>query len=88
MWIQRLLPAAIGLVLVLALTGLRVADPAPLAALREAGFSEIERLAPRQAPLDPLVLRVEIDAASLAAIGPWPWRETRKRWMVRDLPGP
>lgn len=85
MWIQRLLPAAIGLVLVLALTGLRVADPAPLAALREAGFSEIERLAPRQAPLDPLVLRVEIDATSLAEIGPWPWRRDRLAQMVQRL---
>lgn len=85
MWIQRLQPAAIGLVIVLALAGLRVADPAPLAALREAGFSLIERLAPRRSPTDPLVRRVEIDATSPADISPWPWSRDRLAQLVQRL---
>jgi len=58
--------------LILLLLVLRVLDPAPVVALREAYFDQLQRLAPRQA-LDPPVRVVDIDEASLAEIGQWPW---------------
>ena len=51
MWKRRLLPALFGLVIVLALTGLRAADPYPVAALREIAFDFYQRLKPRDVPV-------------------------------------
>lgn len=55
---------------------LRIADPDPIAGLRLSVFDSYLELAPR--PLDPrLPVRiVDIDEASLATVGQWPWPRT------------
>ena len=64
---------------------LRIADPDPVARLRLAVFDAYLDLAPRQ--LDPsLPVRiVDIDNASLARIGQWPWPRTKLAEIVDRL---
>jgi hypothetical protein len=55
---------------------LRVLDPAPVAALRGLTFDFFQRLSPR--PYADLPVRiVDIDDASLAQHGQWPWPRTQ-----------
>ena len=72
MWKQRLIPVALGLVVLVLLAALRIADPAPVQAMRDVTFDTYQRLAPREAVDRPIRI-VDIDEASLAAIGQWPW---------------
>ena len=72
MKLRRLLPLLFGLAIVLLLTGLRGADPYPVQALREIAFDSYQRLKPR-VPGDPPVRVVDVDEASLAQLGQWPW---------------
>ena len=60
------------LVLVNALI-LRVGDPPALARLRDLAFDGFQRLHPREVPPDLPVRIVDIDEASLAEYGQWPW---------------
>ena len=69
---RRLLPTLFGLSIVLALVLLRGADPYPVQALRDIAFDDFQRLSPRAAPDLPVRI-VDIDDASLATIGQWPW---------------
>jgi adenylate cyclase len=69
---RRLLPTLLGLVLVALLALLRLADPLPVAAIRDMGFDFEQRLLPRPAHESPVRV-VDIDEASLAAFGQWPW---------------
>ena len=62
----------LSLLTLLALTALRLEDPRPVTELRNAWFDGLQRLAPRDAPALPVRV-VDIDEASLAAIGQWPW---------------
>lgn len=62
----------LGLLLVAALVVLRLADPQPVSTIRDMGFDLEQRLAPR-ASTDSPVRVVDIDEASLRAIGQWPW---------------
>ncbi|HWK97464.1 MAG TPA: adenylate/guanylate cyclase domain-containing protein [Pseudolabrys sp.] len=71
---------AVSLVLLAALVLLRIADPAPLEALRSRTFDLYQRIKPREAPLRPAVI-VDIDEASLKALGQWPWPRT----LLADL---
>ena len=77
---------AAGAVLV-ALVTLQVALPDPFVRLRNYGFDTMQRLAPRpdaddMAPGSGVVV-VDIDEASLARFGQWPWSRSR----VADLIG-
>lgn len=74
-----------GLMVLAALVGLRLADPAPLAALRLQGFDLFQRLAPR--PYDPgvPVRVVAIDDESLRRLGQWPWPRDRLARLVDRL---
>jgi adenylate cyclase len=85
MWKRRLLPGLFGLVIVLALTGLRAADPYPVAALREIAFDFYQRLKPRDLPVDAPVRVIDIDDASLASLGQWPWPRDRLALLVDRL---
>jgi adenylate cyclase len=67
---------ALGLALLAALTVLRAFDPPPLQALREGYFDTLQRLSPR-AGADLPVRVVDIDEASLARLGQWPWPRDR-----------
>ena len=67
-----------------ALLGLRIADPQPLILARMTIFDSYQRLAPR--PYVPAPVRViEIDNESLDRIGQWPWPRTVVARMVRRL---
>lgn len=69
---RRLTAVLFGLTIVLLLIALRVADPYPVQALRNIAFDSYQRLSPR--PHGDFPVRVvDIDEASLSAIGQWPW---------------
>ncbi|HZP79391.1 MAG TPA: adenylate/guanylate cyclase domain-containing protein [Pseudolabrys sp.] len=53
-------------------TTIRALDPTPIAQLRERTFDTYQRLRPRPVGDYPVRI-VDIDEASLAAIGQWPW---------------
>ncbi len=64
---------------------LRIADPEPVARLRLAVFDAYLNLKPRE--VDPAlpVRIVDIDDASLARIGQWPWPRTRLAEIIDRL---
>jgi adenylate cyclase len=71
-WRRRIAPAVFGFAVVAALTALRLADPYPVQMAREIAFDLFQQMAPR--PKTELPVRVvDIDEASLAALGQWPW---------------
>ncbi len=69
---RRLLPTLLGLLLIALLVALRAADPYPLQVARATAFDFFEQLSPRP-KADTPVRVVDIDEASLKAIGQWPW---------------
>ncbi|RUT31342.1 adenylate/guanylate cyclase domain-containing protein [Arsenicitalea aurantiaca] len=69
---RSLLTLAFGVALLAGLIGLRLADPFPVQIARETAFDTFQQLAPREA-LDLPVRVVDIDEASLAELGQWPW---------------
>ncbi len=70
-------------VLTAALT-LWVTDPIVLSNLRVAQFDQFQRWQPRQ-PASDVVRVVDVDEASLAAYGQWPWPRTRLMTLVQRL---
>ncbi len=69
---RRHLPILLGLLLVFALLFVRVLDPYPVRLVREIAFDTMQQMAPRAA-VDLPVRIADIDEASLAEIGQWPW---------------
>lgn len=67
--------------ILLAAVALRLADPFVIQALRLIAFDTYQRLSPQEYEPDVPVRIVDIDEASLAKIGQWPWSRT----VVRDL---
>lgn len=78
---QPLYVGLMGLVLTAAVL-LRILDPAPVARMRLAVFDSMLTNAPRA--IDPAfpVRIVDIDEASLAELGQWPWPRTRLAEMI------
>lgn len=74
----------VALVTLTALVNLRAADPWPVRNLRDAYFDYLQRLAPRDYTPVP-VLIVDLDEASLARFGQWPWPRDRLAAMVDRL---
>ena len=72
MWKRRVVPTIFGLVIVLTLGLLRLADPYPVRMVRDSTFDFFQQIAPRQAAEFPVRV-VDIDEASLTALGQWPW---------------
>ena len=67
-----------------AVTALRAFDPAPVAQLRERSFDVYQHLQPR--PYADFPVRVvDIDEASLARYGQWPWPRTLLAQFVQRL---
>ena len=63
---------------------LRAYDPPQLKLVRELLFDEYQRLSPR--PYEPMPVRiVDIDEASLKAIGQWPWPRSELARLVERL---
>ena len=81
---SRLIAVAFGLAMIVALLVVRVLDPAPIRALRDFTFDEIQQFAPR--PYGDFPVRiVDIDEASLAELGQWPWPRDRIAAIVDRL---
>src|ERR1700688_349971 len=76
------------LVLLIGFAALRVADPAPVEEIRVRTFDTFQRLDPRARLAKSPLLIVDIDEASLAKIGQWPWSTTLLAEMVSDLTKP
>lgn len=75
------LTAAIVLVL---MTGLRIANPDFLTAVRELTFDYYQRVNPREYTPAPVRI-VDIDEASISEIGQWPWPRTKIAELVEIL---
>ncbi|CAN1722292.1 adenylate cyclase [Hyphomicrobium sp. 1Nfss2.1] len=73
-----------GLLLLVAVA-LRIADPDPVARLRLAVFDTYLQLAPRQLDAALPVRIVDIDDASLARVGQWPWPRGKLAEIVERL---
>ncbi len=73
-----------GMVMVFAMLVLRILDPSPIRTLRAFTFDEIQRFSPR-AYGDYPVRIVDIDEASLAELGQWPWPRDRVAAIVARL---
>ena len=89
MWISRLarrfgVARGLAIVLLVALTALRAADPLPLHELRARAFDLFQVLHPREASQRPVVI-VDIDEKSLKTIGQWPWPRTRIADLITRL---
>ena len=78
------LARAVCIVLLFALVPLRLADPRPLAELRVRTFDFFQVLRPRQQDIRPVVI-VDIDEASLKAIGQWPWPRTTVGDLITQI---
>jgi adenylate cyclase len=74
--LRRLLPILAGLVIVILLMFLRIADPFPVQVLREIAFDFYQRLHPRPEAEFPVRV-IDIDEAALAEFGQWPWPRDR-----------
>src|SRR5262249_24183041 len=70
--------------LLFALVPVRLADPRPLEELRARAFDFFQVLRPRQQEQRPVVI-VDIDEASLKAIGQWPWPRTTVADLVTHI---
>ncbi len=82
---RRLALVLPGLLVLAGLVGLRLADPAPVSALRMQGFDLFQRLAPRPYDPDVPVRVVAIDDESLRRLGQWPWPRDRLARLVDRL---
>jgi adenylate cyclase len=81
---RRLLPTLLGLALVALLALIRLGDPLPVAAIRDMGFDFYQRVLPR-AGADSPVRVIDIDDASLARLGQWPWPRTMLATLTERL---
>ncbi|MDR3468787.1 MAG: adenylate/guanylate cyclase domain-containing protein [Xanthobacteraceae bacterium] len=75
---------ALSVLLLLALVGVRVADPGPMEELRVRTFDSFQLLSPREVTQRPVVI-VDIDDRSLNSLGQWPWARTRVADLVTRL---
>jgi adenylate cyclase len=84
--LARRLPiaAAIGLFLLAAVVLLRIGDPLPLEMLRLRTFDVLQTIRPRESTERPVVI-VDLDDASLKALGQWPWPRTLLADLVQRL---
>ena len=69
------------LALLIGFAVLRAADPAPVEEIRVRVFDAFQRIDPRKKTARPVRI-VDLDEASLAKYGQWPWPRTR----VADMP--
>lgn len=81
---RRLLPTLLGLALVALLALLRLADPLPVATLRDLWFDFEQRVLPRAADDAPVRI-IDIDEPSLARYGQWPWPRAQLATLTNRL---
>jgi CHASE2 domain-containing sensor protein len=82
---RRLLLGALPFAVLAAMLALRAWDPVPLQQLRWFAFDQYQRLAPRAYDPAMPVRIVDIDEASLARIGQWPWPRTQLAKLLERL---
>jgi len=75
----------VALAVLAAATALRIADPGPLANLRRIVFDAYLVLSPREYDPTLPVRIIDIDEASLARVGQWPWPRTTVADLVERL---
>ncbi|MCX7303594.1 MAG: adenylate/guanylate cyclase domain-containing protein [Hyphomicrobiales bacterium] len=73
-----------GIVLLLLLLGLRVADPLFLSAIRNQSFDFFQRFHPRPVSTQPITI-VDIDEKSLEQVGQWPWPRSEVARLIDKL---
>jgi adenylate cyclase len=78
------LARAVCILLLFALVPLRLGDPRPLQELRVRAFDFFQVLRPRPQEIRPVVI-VDIDEASLKAIGQWPWPRTTVADLITQI---
>src|SRR5260370_6316959 len=72
------------LALLIGLAALRIADPAPVEEIRVRTFDTFQRIDPRVKKARPVTI-VDIDEASLAKLGQFPWPRTRIADLITGL---
>jgi adenylate cyclase len=75
----------VGTLLVLVLVALHIANPAVVEAFRVKMFDELQQLHPRPRQEAVPIAIVDIDDASLAEVGQWPWPRSTMGELVRRL---
>jgi adenylate cyclase len=78
------IPRAVCLLLLIGLIPLRVWDPRPIEEMRLRTFDLYQLIRPRVVTQRPVVI-VDIDEASLKALGQWPWPRTLLAELVTRL---
>jgi len=76
----------IGVLLIALMSAIRVADPLAVQTVRNLYFDTLQQIAPRQ-PADVPVRIVDVDEASLAEFGQWPWPRDLLAELVHELQG-
>jgi adenylate cyclase len=72
------------LALLIGLAALRIADPAPVEEIRVRTFDTFQRIDPRVKTARPVTI-IDIDEASLAKLGQFPWPRTRIADLITNL---
>jgi len=81
---KRWAGVATGIAVLIGLVFLRGYDPPLLQYMRNAGFDQLQRIWPRE-KRDPPVRVIDIDEASLAKLGQWPWSRKQLGQLVTEL---
>ena len=86
-WVRTRLELLVAISLVAIFAAIQIADPSSATWLRLAVFDEFQKQAPRPVPSveDQPVIIIDIDEASLAELGQWPWPRTIVAQMVEKL---
>ncbi len=82
---KRLIQFSWMMICLAGLVALRVFDPGFFGTLRGAGFDTLQRMFPRQMEQPQPVRIVDIDEASLKALGQWPWSRMTLAKLVTEL---
>jgi adenylate cyclase len=78
-------PVIVAMLVLLNALGLRAVDPPSLVRLRDFAFDSYQRIKPREVADDLPVHIIDIDEASLAEYGQWPWPRTVIGTLVEKL---
>ncbi len=78
------LPIAFGLICIIGLCALRIADPFFVKSVRETAFDQFQRVSPREFVNTPVRI-VDIDEESLRQYGQWPWSRNRMADLTERL---
>ncbi len=82
---RSLLLRALPFAILAAMLALRVVDPGPIRQIRDLTFDTYQRLQPRPYDYSAPVKIIDIDDASLARLGQWPWPRTLLARLVDRL---